>query len=238
MVGISAYLDRAAKVKTFGRQVKADDVAGILEQGAWKSGSWFTRQVAPRRFFVSCPDKKIVVALMAKRYIRGDGFTVIINHWNQFSGGVRHKLRYKVYATLKDLPLFCWTAEAVAGIISGFAVPHRASRTSLRWDDLTGFDIIFFCEDISSIPKKVEVTVGSRTYSVGIVINFITEQGPPFDGWNSEQQEDHNEMDDDEWKFWNGPGGRSLLNDSWRYHQQHPEDSQVAEYGNRGRNTR
>ncbi|KAG1334217.1 hypothetical protein COCNU_03G003360 [Cocos nucifera] len=175
MAGISAYLDRAAKVEIFGRQVKADDVGGILEQRGWKLGSWSTRQVAPRKFFVSCLDKETIMALMAEGHIRGDDFTVIVNHWNHFRGGVRHKLRYKVYATLKDLPLFCWTTEVVAGIISDFAVPHRASRTSLWWDDLKGFDIIFFYEDISSIQEKVEVTIGSHTYSVGIVINFITE---------------------------------------------------------------
>lgn len=45
-------------------------------------------------------------------------------------------------------------------------------------------------------------------------------------------------MDDDEWEFWNGPGGRSPSNGSWRYHQQPPEDSQEAEHGNRGWNTR
>ncbi|KAG1354682.1 hypothetical protein COCNU_07G007940 [Cocos nucifera] len=164
MASISAYLDRAAMVETYGRPVKTDDVAGILEPKARKAGSWFTREVAHRKFFVACLDKQMVLALMAEGHIKGDGFTAMVN---QFSGRVRHKSRYKVYATL---PLFRRTAEAVAGIISGFAIPHRASQ---QFKFKMGGS---HAEDITDIKEKVEVTVASRIYTVGIVINFIPEQ--------------------------------------------------------------
>ncbi|KAG1333951.1 hypothetical protein COCNU_03G000700 [Cocos nucifera] len=168
MAGISAFLDRAAIVETFGRPVKIDDVASIREQKARKAG----------------------------------------------------------------------TAEAVAGIISGFAIPHRASRSSLRWEDLTEFDIVFYCEDITDIPEKVEETVASRIYTVRIVINFITEQAPHYNGMSPEPEEGQDDMNDDEWEFWNEPGGRSPPNGSWRYHQQPQEDSQTTTQGNGGRNIR
>ena len=135
--------------------------------------------MAPGRFLLSYPNKETVLVLMAEGHIRGDGFTVVVNHWNQFSGGVRHKLKYEVYAILKDLPLFCWMEEAITGIISGFAVPHRASRSSLRWEDITGFDIVFFCEDISSILEMIKVMVGSHILSC-YCHQFHHKAGPSF----------------------------------------------------------
>ena len=77
------------------------------------------------------------------------------------------------------------------------------------------------------ILEKVEVMVASRVYTMGIVINFITEQAPHFNGLSQEPQGGQDDMDDEEWEFWFGSGGRSP-NGTWCYHQQSLEDSQTA----------
>ena len=80
MVEISSYLDRVAFVESFDRPIKVDDVSTIL---AWKAkchGSWTTRQLAPNEFFMAFPDKPTIQALVAQDHIRGDGFTLIVNH--------------------------------------------------------------------------------------------------------------------------------------------------------------
>lgn len=189
MAEVSEYLDRVAHVEAFGRCIKVDDVATAVAKSAKKIGSWTTRQLSQREFLVSCPDQETLQALMASGHIRGDGFSLLVNRWNKFKGGIPHQLKYKVYATLKDLPLFCWTVDAVATIISGFGTPCRASRTSLRWDDLSGFDMVFYCEEYENIPEKIEVTVGPFTYSVSIIINFVAEKSPHFGDSSSASDE-------------------------------------------------
>ena len=106
-----------AFIEFFGRPIKVDDISVTLARKAKRHGSRTTKQLASNEFFVAFLDKATVEALMAAGHIRGDGFTLIVNHWNQFRGGERHNLKLKVYATLHNLPLFCWTAEAVVTII-------------------------------------------------------------------------------------------------------------------------
>ena len=155
MAKISNYLSKAAHVESFGRQIKSDDVSYTLAHKAHRVGSWTTHQLSPREFFVSCPDNQTIQNLTAEGHIRGDGFSLITNYWNQFRGGILHDLKFKVYATLKNLPLFCWTVDIVATIISSFGSPCRASHSSLRWEDLSGFDIVFFCETVKNVPKSI-----------------------------------------------------------------------------------
>ena len=173
MAGISSYLDKAVFVESFGRSIKVEDVSTTLAHKAKKTGSWSARKLPATKFFVSCPNCQTVQSLMANGHIRGDGFTAIVNHWNQVFGGVHHNLRFKVYATIQNLPLVCWTAEVVATVLSSFGVPHSASKQSLRWEDLRGFDVVFFCEALENIPEKVQVTVGPYTYSVTVLINYV-----------------------------------------------------------------
>ena len=126
------YLNRVAHVEAFGRSIKVDDVATALAKKTKRTSSWTTRQLSSKEFMVSCPDSVILQSLMSGERICGDGFFLLVNRWNKFRGGVPHKLKYIIYATLRDLPLYCWTVDAVATIISGFGTPCRASRTSLH----------------------------------------------------------------------------------------------------------
>ncbi|EHA8587490.1 hypothetical protein COCNU_scaffold002416G000030 [Cocos nucifera] len=157
MAEISSYLDQAAIIESFGRPVKVDDVSSILAKKVKRCGPCTTKQLTPTKFFVAFLDKASIQALMAQGRIRGDGFTLLMNHWNQYKGGEHHNFKLKIYTTLFNLPLFCWNAEAVAIIISGFGVPQCASRSSLQWEDLRGFDIVFFCEDIESVPEVIKI---------------------------------------------------------------------------------
>lgn len=150
---ISTYLNRVAHIETFGRSIKVDDAATTLAHKARRMGSWMTCQLSPNKFFVSCFDFQTVQSLMAEGHIQGDGFSLLVNRWNQQRGATHHRLRYKVYATLKDLPLICWSAKAVATIIYGFGIPHRASHSSLRWNDLIGFDVVFFVKMLKTSQK-------------------------------------------------------------------------------------
>lgn len=87
---------------------------------------------------------------MTEGHIRGDGFSLLVNCWNKFRGGVLHKLKYKIYATLKDLPLFCWMADVVATIISSFGIPYKF----LHWEDMSGFDVVSFYEEFEKHPGE------------------------------------------------------------------------------------
>ena len=160
-------------------------------------------------------DKKSIQALMTLGHIRGDGFTLMVSHWDQFKGGAHHDLQLKIYATVYNLPLFRWNAEAIATIISGFGIPHRASRSSLQWEDLRSFDIVFFSENIESIPEVIKVTTGSHIYSVNLTVNYVVEQGPSDSSSSSE--DDSNGDGGDDWEFWNDSDSRTPNQDAWRH---------------------
>ncbi|KAG1335031.1 hypothetical protein COCNU_03G011500 [Cocos nucifera] len=92
--------------------------------------------------------------------------------------------------------------HSLAGaIIFSFGLFHRASKSCLKWEDLTSFDLEFFCDDVEDISKSVNVTACPFTYNVQIHINFIRKQSPT--GSSSSEGNPDNEGDD--WKFWFGP---------------------------------
>ena len=66
----------------------------------------------------------------------------------------------------------------VANVISGFGVPIRASQSSTKWEDLSSFDLHFLCEDLEDIPEVVDITVGSFTHHIRVIINYSTPYNP------------------------------------------------------------
>ncbi|KAG1358679.1 hypothetical protein COCNU_08G001250 [Cocos nucifera] len=67
-------------------------------------------------------------------------------------------------------------SQVAATIVSSFGLPHRASKSCLKWEDLTSFDLDFFCEDIEDVPRSINVTVEPFISNVKGRINFISEQ--------------------------------------------------------------
>ena len=105
MTEISNYLGRVAFVRSFGRPVKVDDVGSTLAHKARIPGSWMTRKLArDNEFFVSCPSCKVVQDLMELGHIHGEGFTLLVNHWDQTRQVSQHKLRFKASISLLNLP--------------------------------------------------------------------------------------------------------------------------------------
>ncbi|KAG1347823.1 hypothetical protein COCNU_06G016520 [Cocos nucifera] len=134
-------------------------------------------------------------------------------------GGIPHKMKLKVSASLFNLPLLCWNFQAVTMIISSFGLPHRASKHCLKWEDLTSFDLDFFCEDIEDVPNSVNVSVGPFIYNVQIRVNFVSEQIPP----GTPISEEDSNSDRDDWDYWFGSGGDSHAPENKKQPEMDPE---------------
>ena len=119
----------------------------------------------------------MVQSLVALGRIRGDGFSLVVNHWDETKFCVHTNPRFKVNASLFNLPFICWNVNVVASIIARFGVPLRASHSTIQRDDLTSSDLQFLCDNLDAIHELIEVAVGGYTYQVRLVINFST----PFD---------------------------------------------------------
>ncbi|KAG1342316.1 hypothetical protein COCNU_05G005450 [Cocos nucifera] len=148
----------------------------------------------------NCLDRVAFVETYGK-----EGFTLIVKHWDQRRKTYLLKidLRYKVCASLLDLPLMCWNVDAVATIISSFGMPFWANRSSLRWDNITSFDIQFYCKDLADIPEIIQVTIGPHTYAVRLIVKFSRLEIPPFED-SASNKEDPDDLGDNECNFWFG----------------------------------
>ncbi|KAG1330807.1 hypothetical protein COCNU_02G007750 [Cocos nucifera] len=160
-------LDRAAFVEAYDRQIKEDNVHEAMARKANIPGNWTTRRLEdPNSFFVACPSHKVVHRLMTGGRIKGNGFSLQVNHWDPFR----------------------------AAIVSSFGLPHRASKACLKWDDLTSFDLDLFCEAIEDVPDYVNVSVGDFMCNIQIRVNFVSEFGPQgsisFEGSPDNEDED------------------------------------------------
>ncbi|KAG1362841.1 putative GEM-like protein 7 [Cocos nucifera] len=101
------------------------------------------------------------------------------------------------------------TRERIKG--NGFSLQayHWDSKSHLKSEDLTSFDLEFFCDGVEDIPESVNAIAGPFSYNVQIHINFITEQSPTS-SFSSEWNPD-NEGDDR--KFWFGPDKKDSVAD-------------------------
>lgn len=152
--------------------------------------------------------------------IKGNGFSLQVNHWDAFKGGILHQEKLKVSASLTNLPLVCWNSHAVEAIVSSFGLPHRLSRSSLKWKDLTSFDLELLCDDVDDIPEYVNVIVGPFTYNVQVKINFVSVLAS-----SSTTSEESSGNNDGDWNFWFGSRERPPCPDNRKRPTRQPESA-------------
>lgn len=211
----SSYINRAAYVKAYGRSIKVDDVSLTLSRKARVVGSWSDKKLpSENAFFVAYPSCEVVHYFISLGHIRGDGFTLVVNHWDQTIEGTQNKLRFKVCASLFNLLLIYWNVNAIASIIANFRVPLRANHSSINMEDLTSLDLHFLCENLESISEFIEVTVRAFCYRVRLVVNFSSPYNPFLDH-SSSQSEDHSNLGDSDLEFWFGLSYRRQPSDPY-----------------------
>lgn len=96
-------------IKAFGRSIKVDNVAVTLSCKARVVGSWSTKKLPHENtFFVACLPNEVVQILVSLDHIRGEGFALVVNYFrDQSIDATLNKLRFKVCASLLNLPLIC-----------------------------------------------------------------------------------------------------------------------------------
>ena len=93
-------LHRLAFVQAYGQNIKVDDIAIILPHKAKVVGYRQPRKFLSRTTSMACPSFDVIEFLMSMGHIRGEQFSLFVNHWE---GGIPNKLKVKVNASLVDL---------------------------------------------------------------------------------------------------------------------------------------
>ncbi|KAG1366897.1 hypothetical protein COCNU_13G006870 [Cocos nucifera] len=96
MKEMELYLDHAAFVEVYRRQVKIDDVQNALVRRTNIIGTWTTHRLAePNLFFIACPSRNAVHQLMIGGRIEGNGFSLQVNHWDPFKDSIPYQSKLK-----------------------------------------------------------------------------------------------------------------------------------------------
>lgn len=142
MDDISSYLSKTAFVQSFGHPIKVDDIGSTLAHKARMPSSWIAKKlIKDNNFFMACPSRKVVNMLIALSHIRGEGFTLLVNHWDQTRSTIPHNLKFKVSINLLNLSLIYWYLEAIVNIGFGFRTTFHVSRSCMQWNKLSSFDL-------------------------------------------------------------------------------------------------
>lgn len=87
----------------------SDNVASTLTDVTSIQVSWTTKRLSlENTFFIVCPSFIVIHNLLILGQIYGEDFSLFIDHWDQIHGGMSHNLKYKMSASLIDLPLVFW----------------------------------------------------------------------------------------------------------------------------------
>lgn len=88
--------------------MKSNDVGSTLAEVAGVLGSWTTRKLMSKNsFFVACPSFEVVHKLLTLEQIHGEGLSLFVDHRDHTHEGNPNSLKFKVSASLLDLPLMC-----------------------------------------------------------------------------------------------------------------------------------
>ncbi|EHA8587875.1 hypothetical protein COCNU_scaffold003431G000040 [Cocos nucifera] len=106
-----------------------------------------------------------------------------------------------------ELKVMASTSKLIIGINSKevLLASSNSSKSCLKWEDLTSFNLDFFCEVIDDVPESIDVTVGPFVYNGTVRVNFVSEQVPPGASFSNEGSNSNG----DDWKFWFGSGDGS-----------------------------
>lgn len=108
-------------MKSYGSLVKVDDGGSTLAHKARVVSSWTIGNLLVRMNFLSChPINEVVERLVAMGHVRRDGFSLVINHWDQTRNHPHYNLKFQVSISLFNPSLVCWNPDAVAIVVAGF----------------------------------------------------------------------------------------------------------------------
>ncbi len=107
--------------------------------------------------------------------------------WVEIGEKERGRLHHLAWIQLLDWPVLCWDEDVVKSAISCFGELWEVDGGSRELRDVSLYRIRVRCQDVSSIPEVLLLTVDDRRFSIKIVVESWDVAAPIFLGENLDQ---------------------------------------------------
>nr|CAD1832859.1 unnamed protein product [Ananas comosus var. bracteatus] len=106
--------------------------------------------------------------LVRREVLTLEGFWIRCWPWGRYRDARPHRVQYKAWIRLINLPFEIWSVARVATLISGFGRFIKADAVTKAMTDLRAFRCQIALDSINSIPQNLSVIVGEELFPVMI----------------------------------------------------------------------
>nr|CAD1830161.1 unnamed protein product [Ananas comosus var. bracteatus] len=124
--------------------------------------------------------------LVRRRIITLEGFWMNCFEWGQYRHTTPHRLPFKAWIKLFNLPFECWSIPRVATIVGGFGRFLRADENSKSMTNLRAYRCRIAVHELTDIPHNLSLILGDESFPVMVSIDSWEEdtgvdgQPPPL----------------------------------------------------------
>nr|CAD1841252.1 unnamed protein product [Ananas comosus var. bracteatus] len=121
-----------------------------------------------RDFAIFLPEWVPAEVLVRREVLTLNGFWLRCFPWGQYRYVRHHRVQYRAWIRLINLPFEIWTVARVAALVSGFGRFIKADEATKAMKDLRAFRCQIALDSIYSIPQNLSVIIGEELFPVMI----------------------------------------------------------------------
>ncbi|XP_020112299.1 uncharacterized protein LOC109726877 [Ananas comosus] len=119
-----------------------------------------------RDYAIFLPEWVSAEVLARREVLTLDGFWIRCYEWGQYRTARPHRVCFKAWIRLINLPFECWTVARVAALVGGFGRFIKADDTTKAMTDLRAFRCQINLDSLREIPQNLSIVLGEEIFSV------------------------------------------------------------------------
>nr|CAD1827268.1 unnamed protein product [Ananas comosus var. bracteatus] len=104
--------------------------------------------------------------LIRREVLTVDDFWIRCYPWGQYRNASPHRLRYRAWIRLINLPFEIWTVPRVAAIVSGFGRFVKADPVTRAMTDLRAFRCQIVLDSVFDVPQNLLIMLDKQLHPV------------------------------------------------------------------------
>ncbi|OAY70654.1 hypothetical protein ACMD2_25377 [Ananas comosus] len=119
-----------------------------------------------RDFAIFLPEWVSAEVIARREILTLDGFWLRCFAWGPYRDARPHRMVYRAWIRLINLPFECWTVPRVAAIVCGFGRFIKADEVTKAMTDLRAFRCQIILDTLTDIPQNLSIVLGEERYPV------------------------------------------------------------------------
>nr|CAD1819186.1 unnamed protein product [Ananas comosus var. bracteatus] len=119
-----------------------------------------------RDFAIFLPEWVSAEVIARREILTLEGFWLRCFAWGPYRDARPHRMAYRAWIRLVNLPFECWTVPRVAALVCGFGRFVKADEVTKAMSDLRAFRCQIILDTLTDIPQNLAIILGEERFPV------------------------------------------------------------------------